>query len=235
MVVRRQSTRLMWLLVCVYIHCLAIAVSAQQLELHGTLEGHLGSVVSVAFSKDNDAVISGGMDNSVISWAGMHVRPLERCTHPIRCMAFSPDCRTAISGTTNGNIFLFKVATGERIATLSEQGPQVYCVAFSADGKIAASGGQDTTITLWDVGSARKVMTLKGHTCSVNCLAFSPTGPVLASGSGEEIKLWNTKTAQAISTLNSGKDDTTILSDIMKGDVKSQSQRSRELRISRGV
>jgi WD40 repeat protein len=110
---------------------------------------------------------------------------------PDRCVAFSPDGKSLASGSSDGTVSLWDVATGRRRAILKEHPGQVWCVAFSRDGKSLAagtSGAEDShgEVRLWDPATGRLNASLKGHTCEVQALAFSPDGKTLATGGGDE-------------------------------------------------
>src|SRR4051794_36873097 len=64
-------------------------------------------------------------------------------------VAFSPDGKTLVSGSGDGAVRLWDVATGEERATFKGH-LLVTCVAFSPDGKTIASGSREGTIRLWD-------------------------------------------------------------------------------------
>ena len=109
-------------------------------------------------------------------------------------VAFSPTGKTLASGGADGNIFLWDVASRQRMGKpLTGHAGSVLSVAFSPDGKILASGSADGNIFLWDVAGRQQMgEPLTGHTDSVLSVAFSPDGLTLASGSADEsIFLWD--------------------------------------------
>ncbi len=109
------------------------------------------------------------------------------------CVAFSRDGKVLASGSADGTVILWNMATRQGVATLDDWagGRSVYLLAFSPDGKTLAAGCHDG-ITLWDLGSRKSSGRLKGHACSVLSVAFSPDGKTLASASADgTVKLWD--------------------------------------------
>jgi WD40 repeat protein len=113
-------------------------------------------------------------------------------------VAFSPDGKTLASGSLDGQIELWEVATGKLQATLKGHEDDVQSVAFSPDGKTLASASHDGTVKLWDVASGKEQATLSGHHFWVWSVAFSPDGKTLASGSYDRtVKLWDVQAVPA--------------------------------------
>ena len=69
----------------------------------------------------------------------------------VKAVSFSPDGAILVSGSTDGTVKLWDVATGTNIATLRGHRNSVESVSFSPDGTILASGSFDDTVKLWDV------------------------------------------------------------------------------------
>ena len=64
-------------------------------------------------------------------------------------MALSPNGQTLASGSGDGTIKLWNLATGQEVRTLSGHTDSVYSVALSPDGQTLASGSGDHTIKIW--------------------------------------------------------------------------------------
>ena len=97
---------------------------------------------------------------------------------------FSPDGKTLASGSSDGSIILWDVATRQSLGKpLIGHKSYVTSVAFSPDGKILASGSDDNTIRMWRVSDGTLLSTLEGHTGPVLSVAFDPSEEVSAGRS----------------------------------------------------
>ncbi len=119
------------------------------------LQGHTGSVLSVAFSPDGQMLASGSLDDTIILWdvaTGRPIgQPLTGHTYRVLSVAFSPDGQMLASGSLDGTIILWDVATGRPIGQfLTGHTYRVLSVAFSPDGQTLASGSLNGVI-LWNI------------------------------------------------------------------------------------
>ena len=120
----------------------------------------------------------------------------------VKSVAFSPNGDILASGSAQGTVKLWNVATREPINTFWHE-DNVESVAFSPDGRMIASGWWKNggRVSVWMVSTENEVATLK-HSNGVNAVAFSPDGTILASGAwNNSVKLWNVETWREIVTL----------------------------------
>ena len=156
-----------------------------------TLSGHIGRILSLAFSPDGALLVSGGGDN----W--------EKRTHADGTTSFFSSGDSPVDRTVR----VWKVATGENIATLESSG-MVRGIAFSPDGKCLATGANNRTVTLWCTKTWQSMATL--DTVSFESFAFSPDGSRLVIGGTwpeQRIQVWDVETRELIGELSGHKSD----------------------------
>ena len=117
----------------------------------------------------------------------------------VTSVAFSPDGRTALSGSDDNMLKLWDVSTGKEIRSFVANQYGVHSVAFSPDGRTGMSGGYDPPLKLWDVSTGKEIRSFVGHQYGVYSVAFSPDGRTALSGGYDKmLKLWDVSTGREI-------------------------------------
>jgi WD40 repeat protein/serine/threonine protein kinase len=95
----------------------------------------------------------------------------------VTAAAFSPDCHTALTGSSDGRARLWNAAAGESLdLTLSHRGT-VLAAAFSPDGRWILTGGRDDVGSqLWDARLGKPIGPRHRHADDVLDIAFHPDG-----------------------------------------------------------
>ncbi|MEN8220105.1 MAG: WD40 repeat domain-containing protein [Pseudomonadota bacterium] len=133
---------------------------------------------------------------------GKLVALLSGHTDVVLSLAFSPDSRYLVSGSSDENAILWDIKRKRRLHTLAGHTDDIYAVAFTPDSKRVVTGSFDHSLRLWQVPNGKHLATLKGHTDKVRAVAISPQDGTIASGSWDHtIRLWNGRTGRFIKTL----------------------------------
>ena len=177
------------------------SVEAQP-QLLRFLDDKATSIYSLAYSPDGKMLVvvaCGAKDelgncaqSTIRLWSVPDGEPLGQLTSASPSTAqsesvvFSPDGKTLATGSDDGSIVLWDVATKQPIGPplrSSDHGESP--IAFSPDGKILASAsslgnsGEGGSIDLWDVASQRLLWSPPGTHFGPFSLAFSPDGKTL--------------------------------------------------------
>lgn len=114
----------------------------------------------------------------------------------------SPDGLLLAAGTTDGRVWVWRIADGELLFTCEGHTGQIWAICFSPDGQILASGSNG--VRLWDSSTGQTLAMLSGPGYDfdpVYALAINPDGRTLASGHRNQlIKLWDVATAVSLGT-----------------------------------
>ncbi len=127
---------------------------------------------------------------------------------PFHRIAFRPEGKHIVLGSTDGKIMLWDTATNQELWQDSITDCRIAGLAFSPDGKtvataaIACNPGKGGVIILWDAERGNRKQLVHAKEGGFHCVGFHPTLPLLASG-GEDntVRIWN---------VNSGREERSL-------------------------
>jgi WD40 repeat protein/chitodextrinase len=129
------------------------------------------------------------------------IQTFEGHTDSVKSVAFSPDGKMALSGSSDNTIKLWDVETQQEIRNFKGHNDKVYAVRFFTDGNTIVSGSGDKTVRLWNITTGEKMTIFRGHKSAVRTIALSPDENTIVSGSEDNtIKLWDISTEQEVMT-----------------------------------
>jgi len=177
-----------------------------------------GTINQLAWSPDGKTLAAAGtLGVWLYDPAALYSPPLllEGHTRDVRSVGFGSDGTIVYSGSQDGTVKEWDVATGILNRTLSlwdnfgyeatdtKRDLEVWSIAFDADRTLLAAGRLDGTVHLWDLKTSRERTVLRGHKAGISGLAFSPDGTALVSaGHDGAVILWDVATGTARTTLS---------------------------------
>lgn len=163
-------------------HTIRLWDRTTQTEL-GTLTGHTGSVLSLAFTRtaSNGVLLaSASADHSIRLWSltefplwtDRRHRLLLGHEEEILTLAFDPTGRWLISGGMNGSVWIWDVESGVPQRRLTGHTAAVTMVAISPDGSTLATSAFDQTLRLWDLQTGHCLQVKKDEHVGTRAVVF---------------------------------------------------------------
>ena len=136
------------------------------------------AVYSLAYSTEEDVIISGSADNTVRTW---------RVT-PVGNGDESAEGRDSLERTGA----LVREYNGHRGAVYSVDSGSVLLVPTNNRVTMIASGSADTSVIIWSLRSGNRYEIFDASTDAVYAVQFSPNGEFVAAGGRDgKVRLWN--------------------------------------------
>lgn len=160
---------------------------------------HDFSIRSAAVSLDGTKLLTGGaLENGqgkIRVWDTVSRQPMGeplQFTSVVSCVALSNKGETALAGTQNGSMRLWRVGGGGSTAIALQHQNEVRAASFSTDGTRLLTGSFDGKSQLWDAATGEPLCLPLQHEHHVYCLALSSSGGFAMSGSEDgQGRIWN--------------------------------------------
>jgi WD40 repeat protein len=177
-------------------------------RLHRSSMTCSGTIRVLAYSPDGGMLAVGGQDGTVQLWDWQRDCEPEffTTTHgaALTALAFSPDGQLLLGSDDEGNLFSWRVASGEQVQCLAAHVGAVLHLAISPTGDFVATCGQDRVAREWHLHTGKLQSSFQGRiTCQLGAIAYltaiSETGYeafVLGYDEGQLVQ-WEIATSRA--------------------------------------
>ncbi|EKX44042.1 hypothetical protein GUITHDRAFT_110145 [Guillardia theta CCMP2712] len=188
-----------------------------------TVQGHRGTVRTVAFSNNGSMIASGSWDQSLKLWdleSGKLVYTFMGHLASVNSLAFSPREGLLATASDDKIVKIWEFMGGKVLPSFQHEGP-VHCVRFSGDGAriMTACGSslfqkeRNDNIKIWDIETRAEIFTFTGHTDDVLAVEAVAGTNLIASGSKDKsIRLWDVTSGQCVAALQGHMDTVNSLS-----------------------
>ena len=120
---------------------------------------------------------------------------------PVWAVAFSPDGRDILTGSTDGTAKVWDAVSGEELFPLSGHSDCICSVSFSPDGRRILTSSEDTTARIWDAATGKELLLLNDHNGTVYVAAFSADSRRVVTCSWDKTaKVWDAATGKVLLT-----------------------------------
>jgi WD40 repeat protein len=162
-------------------------------EVLAHLDGHTGTINSVAFSPDGNCVATTSTDRTAKVWAADSGKLLASFDgHPgtVPFAAFSSD-GTRLLTFSEHVAAIWNLSKDQQPITLIHD-EWINNASFSPDGKRAVTAANDDSAYVWDTASGQRLLSLRGHTGRIHTAEFSRDGRSIVTASWDTLaKVWD--------------------------------------------
>lgn len=158
--------------------------------------------VAVAITPDGRRALLGGSDLTLWDLLTGNCIMVFKGAYRIASVAISPDGIQCLSGSTDGELKLWNLKTGECLQTLQRYSGGVTSIALHPDG-LQCLSACEKTLNLWNLGTVECVKTF-GENTRISSITISPNGRYCLASIGNGISIWDLPTGKYLREIITG-------------------------------
>ena len=171
-------------------------------------KNHDDSITTMAFTRNNRYLITGGDDNNVHIMDAKTLKIIRTLRCYVKSLAITPDDKFVLTGEKNGNIRVWEINTGKKIEVFRAHKDVVNTIAISNSGKYAVSGSNNARVALWDLTTYKKVIDYPDSSTTrkyLSAIFTSDDRYTILGDSGKKATIFDAKAGTSVkSTSGSG-------------------------------
>lgn len=143
------------------------------------------------------------LQNADFSQADLSDSVFSEVFDAVRAVAFSSDGELLAAGSSNGEIYVWRVIDCRLIANFKAHSGNIQTLAFSPINNYLISGSTDRLIKLWRIADSECLWVGQGHEEWVWSVSFSSDGSFVCSSCGDQtLRLWSVETGKCLQVLH---------------------------------
>ncbi|HOM18548.1 MAG TPA: WD40 repeat domain-containing protein, partial [Thermoguttaceae bacterium] len=142
-----------------------------------SLEGHTGTVYSVAFSPEGNRILTGSGDKTAVLWNARTFKPIhvfEAHSETVLSVAFSRDGKEILTASRDKDAILWDATTGQSNGIFSSEAAVVKAI-FSPHGPKVLTASTDGQLKLWNALLGKLIKTFS-YASQITSAAFDAEG-----------------------------------------------------------
>ena len=153
---------------------------------------HQGHVTRMRVSPDGKWILSygGGLIAESDAETGEPRIEWDRHAGTIQAAAFLPSGEQAVSGSADGTLRVWDLATGKTAQIIEGANLGAFALAVSPDGKRVAAGCKDGHVREFALADSKLLRDLAGHLGWVRSVAYTEDGRLLSSADDGSVRVW---------------------------------------------
>ncbi|KAG8847344.1 hypothetical protein FRB91_011888 [Serendipita sp. 411] len=156
----------------------------------------------IAVSNDMESILTGSNMQTIWTWktevldgSAGHIRHGEMAYANIRCLAYSPNGRSSVSGSSDSTLKIWETDLPSTPAFAFPQRGRpsmLMMLAFSHDGESVAAVGSDGAFKIWEFDTGKLQLGPIATGSPLTAVAFHPNGQFLACGKTvTDVSIWS--------------------------------------------
>lgn len=167
----------------------------RNLELQGSLIGHLGPINGVSWAPNSRHVVTYGEDKLLIIWdlkMWKRVRVLRGHTHTVTDAKFNFKGNLIVSTSIDETCKVWDLRSEKCLYTLTAHSEPISFADFSYDGTLILTAAYDKLVRIWDIHSGICLRTLSAGDSAVTSGSFTPNAQfVVVRTMDGVIRIWD--------------------------------------------